>query len=84
MLRQHLGDRRRQRRLAMVNVTNRTNVHVRLTALEFLLRHIPLTSHLVIRHGRNQLRHPLTDDGAALRNLERGTGFEPATITLEE
>jgi hypothetical protein len=24
------------------------------------------------------------DDCLALRNLERGTGFEPATITLEE
>src|SRR4029077_6788646 len=31
--------RRRQRRLAMVNVTNRPNVAMRLAALEFLLRH---------------------------------------------
>src|SRR5207244_12752928 len=40
VLAQHLGDRRRQRRLAMINVTDRPNVHVRLTALEFLLGHL--------------------------------------------
>src|SRR6266700_5493264 len=28
----------------MVNVTNRPDVHMRLVALEFLLRHVPLTS----------------------------------------
>jgi hypothetical protein len=39
MLRQNFGDRRRQRGLAMINVTNGPNVHVRLTALEFLLGH---------------------------------------------
>src|ERR1700720_218080 len=41
VLAQHLGNRRRQRRLAMVNVTNGPDVHVRLIALEFLLGHIP-------------------------------------------
>src|SRR6266404_9394086 len=44
VLRQHLGDCRRQRGLAMVNVTNRPNVHVWLTAFEFLLGHMPLPS----------------------------------------
>ena len=34
-----LRDRRRQRRLAMVNVTNRANVHMRLVALEFTFCH---------------------------------------------
>jgi len=43
VLRQHLRNRRRQRRLAMVNVTNRPNIHMRLAALEFLFRH-PLCS----------------------------------------
>ena len=33
-------DRRRQRRLAVVNVTNRANVAVRLVALEFFLGHL--------------------------------------------
>jgi hypothetical protein len=39
VLLQHLRDRRRQRRLAMVNVTNRPNIHVRLAAVKFLFRH---------------------------------------------
>ena len=34
-----LRDRRRQRRLAMVNVTNRANVHMRLRTLEFTFCH---------------------------------------------
>ena len=38
-LRQHLGDRRRQRRLAMIDVTDRADVAVRLGPLKFLLRH---------------------------------------------
>src|SRR5215469_14474143 len=40
VLGKHLGDRRRQGGLAVVNVTNRPYVHVRLTALEFLLGHL--------------------------------------------
>ena len=44
VLRQHFRNRRRQGRLAMVNVTNRPNVTVRLAALEFLLGHFPLPS----------------------------------------
>src|SRR6201999_1618016 len=39
-----LRDRCRQRRLAMVNVTNRPDIHVRLCPLELLLGHIPLPS----------------------------------------
>ncbi len=39
VLRQNFGDRRRQRCLAVINVTDGPNVHVRLTALEFLLGH---------------------------------------------
>jgi hypothetical protein len=40
VLGQHLGDGRRQRGLAMVNMTNRPYVAVRLIALKFLFRHI--------------------------------------------
>ena len=36
---EHLGDRRRQRRLAMVDVTDGADVAVRLVPLEFSLRH---------------------------------------------
>src|SRR5437764_2937452 len=42
-LRQNLGDRRRQRRLAMINMANRPNVAVRLRPLEFLFAHSRLT-----------------------------------------
>ena len=39
-LRQNLRDRRRQRRLAMVNMTNRANIAVRLIPLKLRLRHL--------------------------------------------
>jgi hypothetical protein len=39
VLRQHLGDRSRKRRLAMVDVTDGADVAVRLVPLEFSLRH---------------------------------------------
>src|SRR6185312_65039 len=42
VLRQYLRDRRRQRRLAVVNVPNRPHVHVRLRPVKLLLRHISL------------------------------------------
>src|SRR5262245_34701284 len=41
VLRQHHRDRRRQRRLPVVHVTNRPHVHVRLRPLELLLGHEP-------------------------------------------
>ena len=44
LLGQNLGDRRRQRRLAVVNVTNRADVHVRLAPFELFLRHVPADS----------------------------------------
>ncbi len=40
LLRQHRRDRRRQRRLAVVHVTDRAHVHVRLGPLEFALCHL--------------------------------------------
>ncbi len=45
LVRQHLGDRRRQRRLAVVDVTDRPDVDVRLGPLKFRLRHRCLSSH---------------------------------------
>jgi len=41
-LRQNLRDRRRQRRLAVVDVTDRPDVAVRLVPLEFRLCHLSL------------------------------------------
>ena len=46
LLRQHRRDRRRQRRLAMVHVTNRAHVHVRLGPLK-LCPFAMMTSRLV-------------------------------------
>ena len=43
--RQHRGDCSRQRGLAVVNVTNRTHVHVRLRTLEFFLSHYRFSSY---------------------------------------
>src|SRR5580693_9516929 len=39
VLLQHLRNRRRQGRLAVINMTNRSHVHVRLAAIKFFLRH---------------------------------------------
>jgi hypothetical protein len=39
MLRQHLRNRRRQRRLAMIDMPNRPDVYVRLAAIKFFLAH---------------------------------------------
>jgi hypothetical protein len=39
LLRQDRRDRRRQRRLPMINVTNRANVYVRLRTFKFCLSH---------------------------------------------
>jgi hypothetical protein len=39
MLRQNLRNRRRQRRLAMIDVPDRPDVYVRLAAIKFFLTH---------------------------------------------
>src|SRR5882762_3871293 len=44
VFRQHLGNCRRQRRLAMIDVPDRPDVHVRLGPLKFLFRHCFLCS----------------------------------------
>jgi len=41
--RQDRRDRRRQRRLAVVNVSNRAHVHVRLGAFEFTFCHVSIS-----------------------------------------
>src|SRR5262249_31709340 len=56
----------------MIDVPDRPDIHVRLTALEFLLRHIPSTLCVdlvpAVLLGRPCLPN--------LQTLERGTGFE--------
>src|SRR2546429_4372691 len=56
MLAEHFGDRRRQSGLAMIDVPDRPDVHVRLAALEFLLGHFVFCSSVeFVGHLRNLL-----------------------------
>src|SRR5205809_938416 len=48
VLLQYFRDRRRQRGLAMINMTDRAHVHVRFGSFEFLFRHVSLSSSSVI------------------------------------
>src|SRR5215213_7296570 len=58
LLGKYLGDRRCQRRLAVVDMTDGADVHVRLSALELLLRHseLPLSQSL-LRAGPELAKH---------------------------
>src|SRR2546429_2744945 len=64
MLAEHFGDRRRQSGLAMIDVPDRPDVHVRLAALEFLLGHV-----------LRLLRLPLSRSGATLQTFGAGDGI---------
>jgi hypothetical protein len=46
VLAQNLGDSSRQRRLAVIDVADRADVYVRLTAIKFFLRHDVLRLYL--------------------------------------
>jgi hypothetical protein len=52
---QHLGDRRRQGRLAMIDMTHRPNIQMRLRPLKPLLRHARLISSSN-RSGKRKVR----------------------------
>ena len=99
-----LRDRRRQRRLAVIHVTDRPHVHVRLRPLELLLGHgvsarpplaLSCGSGRAGAHDRDrtadlvltkdvlyQLSYVSLFESGCLR-VERETGFEPATPSLE-
>jgi hypothetical protein len=90
VLRQHLGDRRRQGGLAVIDVPDRPDIHVRLVALEFFLRHNlsePLSSW---SGGRDSNPRPSAWKAETLplsyprrsATLEPGTGIEPVTSSL--
>ena len=44
MFSQYFGDRRRQRRLAVIDVSDRADIDVRFTSIKFLFRHYYLSS----------------------------------------
>jgi hypothetical protein len=48
LLRHHLRQRRRQRRLAVIYVTNRANVYMRFCSFKFFFSHCPVLADLVI------------------------------------
>src|SRR5215218_1291199 len=72
-LMQHLGDRRRERGLAMVDMTHRANVQMRLGPLKLLLRHARLIS------SSNRLRQ--TQGESRLRPSPGSGGWTRTTDT---
>src|SRR5690606_13125776 len=68
-----LGDRRRQRRLAVVDMADRANVHMRLRPLEFCLRH-PSSPR---QTGAWNTRHGL-DSSSGLRSKTDREKTQPA------
>ncbi len=73
----HLRDRRRQRRLAVVNVTDRSDVAVRLVPLEFGLRHGPRPSSAAAI--TNPKTNADTESLPIWQGLERVKGIEPSS-----
>src|SRR5690606_38667952 len=72
LLRQNRRHRRRQRRLPVVHVTNRPNVHVRLRTLKFALGHISVPD----------TRFPMIDNKPVLQNLVPMERIERSTSPL--
>ena len=74
----HLGERRGQRRLAMVDVADRAHVHVRLGTIELLLRHCCASpcSELPDASRSSSISN------SSLHVLEPMTGIEPVTSSL--
>ena len=74
LLGQHLREGGRQRRLAVVDVTDRAHIHVGLVALELLLRHF--LSSLVAIDGLNSRHGPPSGRwGSTRANRENIAGF---------
>src|SRR5262249_62199114 len=72
-------DARRQRRLPVIDMPDRSHVHVRLRSLVFLFRHVFL---LEPSAARLSSRLELKRRASVSVRTERGTGFEPATNGL--
>ena len=59
----------------MINVTNRPYVAVRLITIKFLFRHLPSSLRILCRSVASYV--------STTKTLERETGIEPATNSLE-
>ena len=81
LVRRHLRQRRRQRRLAVVNVTDRANVAVRLRPIEFRLGHVGPCSCYPSRSAsrRGQGLQLLRSCSPLIWGLERVKGIEPSS-----
>src|SRR3546814_346313 len=77
-LRQHLRDRRRQRRLPMVHVTNRSYVRVRLRPLKLRLRHVLW---LPVATSRSDPNHHMMNAGRPPDESRGGAGEGNRTLT---
>src|SRR6266404_5597140 len=76
-LRQHLRDRRRQRRLAVIHVPDCPNVHVRLTSIKFLFAHLFFFLTIVEPAMRFEL---MTSSLPRRRSTPELRGREPTSI----
>jgi hypothetical protein len=76
---QHLGDGRRQRRLAVIDVTDRAYVHVRLAAIKFFLRHkSPCIPFVACAAHSIQERRP---SGSSPKTLKPAFSFQPSAFS---
>src|SRR5215469_6642523 len=80
LLRQNLGDRRRQRRLAMIDVTDRPNIAVRLRPLKLRLRH---SLRLSVRVRGARLQNYTAKAGAGGGNRTHVASLEGWSSTIE-
>src|SRR5690606_13743508 len=82
--RQVLGDRRRQRRLAVVNVADRPDVYMRLRPLKYFLTHVPARPPRTARARSPQVNRALAPVQSKRVNdkMEPPMGFDPMTSFL--
>ena len=79
VLGQNLGDGRSQRGFAMVNVTDGTNVYMRLRAIKLFLGHGKFLPLLPNRFERSLTYKNMRPVKSAMKMLVAVTGFEPVT-----
>src|SRR5262249_46737786 len=77
VLGQHLGDRRREGGLAVIDVSDRPDVYVRLTAVKFFLCHLPPVSLKILK--LQQAGRP-TLPGQARRPALPGQAAQPTLL----
>ena len=84
VLAKELRDRRRQRRLAMVNMTNRADVHMRLRALEFTFCHLlfPEATRQILDFGCGAISDNASKTQGAYARPSRTTPAPPTRLPV--